>query len=146
VFPLVCEKCHAELQVPNSLAGCLIRCHECDTVTRAPHPEVEDEASKAPYVVQTSQETTQHASEIDAFVKDAEKRAEEEANRKPYHKKQFPVDLVCGIILGGGGLILMLRTLLGGAEMGLLGTLIFGILFPLMLILLGAMCLKSWMM
>ena len=145
MFAVICPKCRTELQVPNSLAGCLIRCHECDGVTRTPRPEeLEDRSGNPTFAVQTSQETPQHAREIQDFVKDAEDRARKEAEKVPYRRKRLPIDLICGIILVGGGLLLLLSALLGGGGGGLFGLLIFGILLPLILILLGAVCLLVW--
>lgn len=149
MFSLICSKCAAELQVPNSLAGCLIRCHECEGVTRAPRPadEDDDEAIGDTYQVQTTQDSPGRAREIQNFVKSVEETARREAERKPYRKKeQFPVDLIAGILLTGTGGLMLLRTLgdmvFGGMSISLFT---FGILLPIGLILFGAMCLKCWM-
>jgi hypothetical protein len=67
--------------------------------------------------------------------------AEAEERAKPYRKISRPVGKMVGWLLVGGGGLLMLKSCLGGG--GLMSTLVYGILFPIILILLGVVCLTA---
>jgi hypothetical protein len=143
VFSLVCPKCQTELQVPNSLAGCMVRCNECEAVTRA--PELENDApgeSSYPVPLPPGRSPTGNK-DVQDYVKELEKKAQEEAERKPYHRGEKPVDLIGGIALTIGGFFLASLTLKGTFGSGLIATLIFGTTSLLMLFG-GLVCLLIW--
>lgn len=144
VFALVCSKCQTELQVPNSLAGCLIRCHECEGVTRAPQAQESDGRA---YDVNAGQAAPHETNkEIQDFVQAAMDRAREEAERQPYRQKQqFPVDLICAILFIGGGSTIMLRIMLTIGAGGPMTTFVYGLLLPLTLYIMGGIFLKCWL-
>jgi len=112
---------------------------------RAPQLETDDAPiAVTPPLAQVQPGSTQPNPEAQKIVAELEKKAQEEADRKPYIRRRIPIDLIGGIALVGSGLVLMLKALLGGGAGGMFVTLINGILFPMILILLGAMCLVSW--
>ena len=77
------------------------------------------------------------------FVEKVTKRAEEEAaeRAKPYRRISRPVGKIVGWLLVGGGGLLMLRSFI--SYEGMMATLVYGILLPIILILLGVMCLEA---
>jgi len=71
-----------------------------------------------------------------------EKRARKERRQKPYRRRRFPVDLLAGVILLIGGILLVWSALT--SERGIMDMFVNALLPALMLFMLGALCLLFW--
>ena len=149
-----------ELEAPDSLAGCLIRCTECDGALRAPtlhqvpraidwedgkpvelesqEAKKKPEESKPAGANPSPQHPWQRPEEIQEYVAGLMERARKEQEQKPYLRTHIPIDLIVGGLFIGGGMLLFWRALTSGD--GMMAMLIYGILLPFVLILIGAGC------
>ncbi len=145
MYPLTCPHCQEELQVPNYLSGCLIRCPDCDGVVRAPEFDLvpgDEEGSEPTYVLKQPVVHHERPGEVQDFLRDLEQKAKEEAEKKPYHRGGVSPDLIAGLLFIAAGVALFLLAFF--SDLGALGMFVCGILLPMLPIGLGVMCLMAW--
>jgi hypothetical protein len=137
MFHVYCPHCLELVQMEEATGDSSNRCPRCAEVLDAAVVTKTTE-----YEVHTPLEKSRQSAEVQEYVQSLEKEARKEQQRQPYHRKRFPVDLIVGLILIGGGMLVFVNVFRG--EGGLMSSLINGIFPALLLVLIGAVCLRFW--
>ena len=88
-----CPHCQEALEVPSTLAGCVVRCQRCDGAVRVPGLDAEDEIEPGKPNVEVLagvHHDPQRSQEVKNYVDDLMEKARREAEKKPYSRKRFP--------------------------------------------------------
>ena len=145
MFALICVKCHTELQVPNNLAGCLIRCHECEAVTRRRSRTRKTPSPMRPIRFRPSRTRPKKPRKCWTSSRLPRTGPGRKQSAKPYRQKKVPIDLIFGLILALIAVSLSISSLIAVADNGLLATFLYGVLLPLIVMSFAVACFRSWM-
>jgi hypothetical protein len=143
MFSIHCPHCGKELQLLNDRAGSRVRCSACDQELQA--PEAEEPDGELAYTL--NEKGQESPSNDQAYVENVTRKAAKERKRKPPSRNRFPVDLIAGLLLVACGIGFSLFVIFGGGglfQAGLMNAFVCGLLFPLIFIITGAMCIVSW--
>jgi hypothetical protein len=139
MFRVYCPHCLELVQTEDTNDGSSAHCPVCAGALDA---VVLNDRTLADYEVHTPLERSHQSVDVQEYVQSLERDARKQQKRQPYRRKRLPVDLIVGLMLMGGGLLVLVNVFRG--EGGLMSSLINGIFPALLLILVGALCLKFW--
>jgi hypothetical protein len=131
-----CPHCLEQVELPES--GGLTCCPLCAGSLGVAEPE----GGPSEYVVLAGQANPHQSEDIRQYVQALEKSARKKRREQPYHRRRFPVDLVAGLLLLLGGLLLIGTAVF--SERGVMDIFVNALLPAFVLFMLAALCFIFW--